>query len=116
MPPAEDPLSRVFHALADPTRRAIIERLAEGPVPAGQLAEPFAISRPAISQHLKVLEEAGLITRTAQARWRLCTLTPEPLEAATDWVERHRAVWSDRFDALDDVLRSARGEQTGENP
>ena len=107
---------RVERSLADPTRRAMIERLARGPLRVGELAEPFAVSRPAISQHLRVLEEAGLITRTPQAQWRLCTLTPEPLEAATDWVERHRAVWSDRFDALDDVLRSARGEQTGENP
>jgi DNA-binding transcriptional ArsR family regulator len=107
---AEDPLSLVFHALADPTRRAIIERLAQGPARVGDLADPFAISRPAISQHLRVLEEAGLITRTVEAQWRLCSLTPEPLEAATDWVERNRRVWSDRFDILDDVLRTMRGD------
>ena len=117
MQSAEDPLSRVFHALADPTRRAMIERLARGPQRVGELAEPFAVSRPAISQHLRVLEEAGLITRTPQAQWRLCTLTPEPLEAppaVTDWVEEHRRIWSGRFDALEDVLHSVQGAQDGD--
>ena len=119
---AADPLSRVFHALADPTRRAMIERLARGPLRVGELAEPFAVSRPAISQHLRVLEEAGLITRTPQAQWRLCTLTPGPLEAAPDWVEGHRRIWSGRFDALEDVLRSmpsvhsAEGAQDPQDP
>ena len=114
MQSAADPLSRVFHALADPTRRAMIERLSRGPLRVGELAEPFAVSRPAISQHLRVLEEAGLITRTPQAQWRLCTLTPEPLEAATDWVEEHRRIWSGRFDALEDVLRTVQATQDGD--
>lgn len=104
MQPVGDPLSRVFQALADPTRRSIIERLAQGPARVGDLAEPFAISRPAISQHLRVLEEAGLISRTVEAQWRLCTLTPEPLETATEWVARNRRIWSERFDTLDTVL------------
>lgn len=100
----DDPLSRVFQALADPTRRALIERLAAGEASVGELAEPFGISRPAISQHLRVLEEAGLITRTRRAQWRLCSLTPEPLDEATAWVERNRRIWTERFDALAGVL------------
>lgn len=107
MQQAADPLSRVFHALADPTRRALVEHLARTSASVGELAESLPISRPAVSQHLKVLEEAGLISRTRQAQWRLCALTPEPLDAATAWVQQNLRLWSARFDALDDVLRSA---------
>lgn len=102
-----DQLSSVFHALADPSRRAIIEHLARTSASVGDLAAPLPISRPAVSQHLAVLEEAGLITRTRQAQWRLCELTPEPLDAAADWVQHHRRLWTQRFDALDEVLRNA---------
>jgi len=103
---AADELSLVFQALADPTRRAILSRLHAGPTTVGELAEPFAMSRPAISQHLKVLERAGLIERTATAQWRTCTLRTEPLDEASAWVERHRAEWNERFDRLDEHLRT----------
>lgn len=106
---AMDELSAVFQALADPTRRAIISRLREGPTTVSELAEPFAMSRPAISQHLKVLERAGLIERTADAQWRRCTLRTAPLETASAWVDRHRDEWNDRFDLLDERLRELKG-------
>lgn len=111
----DDPLSRVFRALADPTRRALIERLAQGEASVGELAEPFDMSGPAISQHLRVLEEAELITRTRRAQWRLCALNPEPLETANAWVERHREVWTRRFDALDGVLHTLQDPSPGED-
>jgi DNA-binding transcriptional ArsR family regulator len=106
---ATDDLSTVFQALADPTRRAIISRLREGATTVSELAEPFAMSRPAISQHLKVLERAGLIERTADAQWRRCTLRTAPLDEASVWVERHRGEWSERFDLLDERLRDLKG-------
>lgn len=105
-----DDLSLVFQALADPTRRAMISRLSGGSTTVGELAAPFAMSRPAISQHLKVLERAGLIERTVDAQWRRCTLRTEPLDEASAWVERHRAEWNARFDALDERLRELKGK------
>ncbi|WP_395245136.1 ArsR/SmtB family transcription factor [Agromyces sp. MMS24-K17] len=108
---ASDELSLVFQALADPTRRAIITRLREGAATVGELAEPFAMSRPAISQHLRVLERAGLIERTANAQWRTCTLRTEPLDEASAWVERHRIEWNERFDRLDARLREMKGDR-----
>jgi DNA-binding transcriptional ArsR family regulator len=99
-----DTLSATFAALADPTRRAILARLAEGTASVNELAEPFAISLPAVSRHLKVLERAKLITREREAQWRPCRLAPQPLKAAADWVERYRAFWEARFDALDALL------------
>lgn len=114
MPQATDPLSRVFFALADPTRRAILERLAAGDATVGELAEPHAMSRPAISQHLGVLEGAGLIVRTRQGQWRSCALRPETLADAERWVVESRAVWEDRFDRLDGVLTElANGRRRG---
>lgn len=110
MAAAGDELSLVFQALADPTRRAILSRLRVGPTTVGELAEPFAMSRPAISQHLNVLERAGLIERTVNAQWRTCTLRTEPLDEASDWVERHRGEWNERFDLLDQQLRRMKGE------
>ena len=110
MKAADDELSLVFQALADPTRRAILSRLRVGPTTVGELAEPFAMSRPAISQHLNVLERAGLIERTVNAQWRTCTLRTEPLDEASDWVERHRGEWNERFDLLDRQLRRMKGE------
>ncbi|WP_024796121.1 ArsR/SmtB family transcription factor [Tomitella biformata] len=99
------PLDLVFAALSDPTRRAIITRLSQGPATAGELAEPLPISKPAVSQHLKVLERAGLITRTAHAQWRTCSLRTEPLDEAAAWVDKHLRDWQESFDALDERLR-----------
>lgn len=107
----DDPLSRVFQALADSVRRGILERLSSGPATVGELAEPFEISGPAISQHLKVLEIAGLIERSTHAQWRVCSLRPEPLDEATAWLERNRALWQNRFDQLDEVLARLRYRQ-----
>jgi len=96
-----DRLSHTFAALADPTRRAILARLAEeGDTTVGDLARPFRISLPAVSRHLKVLEEARLIIRRKDAQWRRCRLTPEALHEASQWIERYRRYWEERFDAL----------------
>ena len=110
MPPTADALDLVFQALADPTRRAIISRLREGPTTVGDLARPFAVSRPAISQHLNVLDRAGLIERTADAQRRRVSLLTQPLDEASAWVERHRATWDERFDLMEDRLRVLQGE------
>ncbi|HEY7607648.1 MAG TPA: metalloregulator ArsR/SmtB family transcription factor [Alphaproteobacteria bacterium] len=99
-----DALSATFSALADPTRRAILARLALGEATVNELAAPFAISLPAVSRHLKVLEKARLITREREAQWRRCRLAPEALKDAAEWVERYRAFWDARFDALDKLL------------
>jgi DNA-binding transcriptional ArsR family regulator len=103
---ADDQLSVIFAALADPTRRAILARLADGDATVTELAEPFAISMPAISRHLKVLERAGLISRSRSGQWRSSTLQAGPLRAATDWMERYRQYWDASFDRLDAHLRS----------
>lgn len=100
-----DRLSSTFAALADPTRRAILARLASGEASVTELAEPFRISLPAVSKHLKVLEHAGLITRGRDAQWRPCRLAPEPLKDVSDWVERYRQMWEGRLDRLDEYLR-----------
>ena len=97
-------LNSVFAALADPTRRAIIERLALGEATAGELAEPFGISKPAVSKHLKVLENAKLIVRKKDAQWRLFELRSESLRIASDWIARYREYWEDQLDALADYL------------
>lgn len=99
-----DPLSETFGALADPTRRAILARLSHGEATVTELSEPFAISGPAISKHLKVLERAGLITRGREAQWRPCRIEPQALRAVDDWLERYRALWTERFDRLDRYL------------
>jgi DNA-binding transcriptional ArsR family regulator len=99
-------LDRTFAALADPTRREILARLAAGDATVNELAEPFALSLPAISKHLKVLEHSGLISRTRQAQTRPCHLEVQALEPAVDWIERNRQVWTDRFDALERHLRA----------
>jgi DNA-binding transcriptional ArsR family regulator len=101
-----DQLSSVFGALADPTRRAILARLVEGDLAVRDVAAPFAMSQPAISRHLKVLESAGLISRTRRATARLSHLEPEPLREATTWLARYQALWDERFDQLDEVLAS----------
>lgn len=99
-----DTLSATFAALADPTRRAILARLSQGEASVKELAEPFPISPPAITKHLKVLERAGLITRSRDAQWRPCKLEAKPLQEAAEWVEQYRQLWESRFDRLEDYL------------
>ena len=107
-----DQLSVTLSALADPTRRAILERLADGEANVGELAEPFPISLQAVSKHLKVLERAELITRTHTAQWRPCRLRPEPLEQVIAWLQDRR-FWDESFDRLEDHLRRAQANQEG---
>lgn len=107
----EERLDRTFGALADPTRRAILARLAEGDATVSELAEPFTISLPAISRHLKVLEQAGLITRSRNAQWRSSTLQADTLREVIDWVEPYRELWDARLDRLDAHLKRMKKEQ-----
>ena len=100
-----DQLSATFAALADPTRRAILARLASGAATVTQVAEPFEMSLPAVSKHLKVLERAGLIARGRAAQWRPCKLEARPLKEVADWVEHYRNFWTASFDRLDEYLR-----------
>ena len=100
-----DQLSLTFGALSDPTRRAILARLARGPAAVTELAAPFEMTLPAVSKHLKVLERAGLIERGREAQWRPCELKAKPLKDAAEWVERYRTFWEDRLDRLDVYLR-----------
>ena len=111
-----DPLSATFAALADPTRRAILARLVEGEAPVTELAEPFEMSLPAVSKHLKVLERARLIERSRHAQWRPCHLAPEPLKEVADWVGRYRRFWEERLDRLDDYLSELQGKPASERP
>lgn len=98
-------LDRTFSALADPTRRAILSRLVSGQASVTELAEPFQMSLPAVSKHLKVLDRAGLIVRGREAQWRPCRLDAGPLKEVADWVERYRRFWDESLDRLDDYLR-----------
>ncbi|CAM5221827.1 ArsR family transcriptional regulator [Bosea thiooxidans] len=100
-----DPLSLTFAALADPTRRAILARLSQGESSVKELAEPFAMSLPAVSKHLKVLERAGLITRGREAQWRPCRLDPGPLQDVSQWLEHYSRFWDQSLGRLDAVLR-----------
>lgn len=100
-----DRLSTTFAALSDPTRRAILARLVAGEASVNELAEPFAMSLPAVSKHLKVLEHAGLIARGREAQWRPCRLEAAPLKDAVDWLERYRRFWEERLDGLGVYLR-----------
>src|SRR5690349_11206952 len=106
-----DPLSTTFAALADPTRRAILARLALGEASVTELAEPFAISQPAISKHLKVLERAGLISRGRDAQKRPCRLQAKPLEEANTWLESYRQYWEESFENLDSLLEEMKSEK-----
>ena len=106
-----DRLSTTFAALADPTRRAILARLVSGQASVTQLAEPFEMSMPAISKHLKVLEQAGLIARGREAQWRPCRLEAGPLKNVADWVEHYRRFWEQSFDRLDDYLRELKKKE-----
>ena len=105
-----DRLDRTFAALADPTRRAILARLASGEASVTELAEPFAMSLPGISKHLKVLERAGLIVRSREAQWRPCRLEPRPLKDAANWLEHYRHFWEGSFDRLETYLKALQGK------
>ena len=106
-----DHLSATFSALADPTRRAILARLASGECSVTELAEPFAMSMPAVSKHLRVLERAGLIARGREAQWRPCRLEAAPLKDVADWVERYREIWEQRLDRLDLYLQELKTKE-----
>jgi DNA-binding transcriptional ArsR family regulator len=107
-----DRLSATFAALADPTRRAILARLALGETSVTELAEPFTMSMPAVSKHLKVLERAGLITRGREAQWRPCRIEVEALKPVDEWLENYRRLWEERFDRLDAYLRELQAKDT----
>lgn len=109
---SQQSLDAVFAALADPTRRAILARLADGEVSVTELAEPFDMSQPAISKHLKVLERAGLVSRGRDAQRRPCRLEPQPLAAATGWLEQYREFWEARYRRLDDLLAELQKKPT----
>src|SRR5499427_51506 len=108
---APDPLSITFSALADPTRRAILARLASGEASVTELAAPFEMSLPAVSKHLKVLERAGLIARSREAQWRPCRLEAARLKEVDDWLERYRRFWEESFDRLDEYLRKLQAKE-----
>jgi DNA-binding transcriptional ArsR family regulator len=110
-----DALSQTFSALADPTRRAILARLASSDATVGELAEPFEMSLPAVSRHLKVLTEAGLIERSTEAQWRRCALRGEGMRAAADWIEFYRRFWEESFDRLDAFLKRTAPAKTAES-
>jgi DNA-binding transcriptional ArsR family regulator len=109
-----DQLSATFAALADPTRRAILERLAAGEATVSELAEPFDMSLPAISKHLKVLQQAGLVEQGRQAQWRPCRLRPQPLQEVAVWIARYREFLGQSYDRLDVYLRDIQRKQKGE--
>lgn len=111
-----DQLNKTFSALADPTRRAILSRLAKGDATVTEIAEPFAMTLPAVSKHLKVLESAGLIARGREAQWRPCRLEAEPLKAADEWIERYRQFWEGRFDRLEQFLDRVQKEDAQHPP
>ena len=115
---AADQLSTTFAALADPTRRAILARLVSGERSVTELAEPFEMSLPAVSKHLRVLERAGLIARGRDAQWRPCRIEAGPLKQVADWAERYRHIWEARFDRLDDYLQELKTKEKkhGRNP
>ena len=108
---AADHLSVTFAALADPTRRAILARLASGECSVTELAEPFEMSMPAVSKHLRVLERAGLIARGREAQWRPCRIDAAPLKEVADWTERYRAFWEERFDRLELYLQELQAKE-----
>jgi DNA-binding transcriptional ArsR family regulator len=107
---SSDSISATFAALANPTRRAILARLMAGPASVTELGEPFQMSMPAISKHLRVLEHAGLIARGREAQWRPCRLEASPLKDVADWVEPYRRIWEQRFDRLDEYLQEMKKE------
>jgi DNA-binding transcriptional ArsR family regulator len=110
-----DQLSATFSALADPTRRAILTRLAEGEASVQEISRPFQMTLPAVSKHLKVLQRAGLVEQGRRAQWRPCRIKAEPLKDAADWVEQYRTLWEERFDRLDEYLQEMK-QKAGEQP
>jgi DNA-binding transcriptional ArsR family regulator len=108
-----DRLTLTFSALSDPTRRAILAQLAQGERTVKELSRPFAISAPAIARHLKVLEQAGLISRGREAQWRPCRIEPEALRGVADWVGEYRKIWEESFDRLDAYLKTLKGKKHG---
>lgn len=110
-----DQISLTFAALADPTRRAILAKLAKGEASVTELAEPFKMSMPAISKHLKVLEKAGLIARAREAQYRPCRIEGAPLKQVSDWVEKYREIWEQRFDRLESYLQELKKEEEKKN-
>jgi DNA-binding transcriptional ArsR family regulator len=108
----QDAISSTFSALADPTRRAILARLALGETSVTELAEPFEMSMPAVSKHLRVLERAGLIARGREAQWRPCKLKAEPLRQAAGWLEEYRQFWEQSFDRLDEYLKQLQAKES----
>ena len=111
-----DPLSVTFAALADPTRRAILARLASGEATVTELAAPFDTSLPAISRHLRVLRQAGLIEQGRQAQWRPCRLQPEPLRGVSEWLDRYLEIWEERYQRLDSYLETMQAAEPAEAP
>lgn len=109
--PPDDQLTATFSALADPTRRAILARLANGDATVTELAEPFEMSLPAVSRHLKVLEQAGLISRSRDAQWRPCRLAPEPLKDAAGWLDDYRRFWEESLDRLNDYVKDLKRQR-----
>ena len=115
-PTEEDRLTETFAALANTTRRAILARLARGEATVNELAEPFEMTLPAISKHIKVLERAGLVVRGHRAQYRPCSLEAAPLETVSTWAERYRPIWEARFDRMDDYIRQMRPQpETGKD-
>ena len=112
---APDTLSTTFAALADPTRRAILARLADGETSVTELAQPFEMSLPAVSRHLKVLERAGLVARGRDAQWRPCRLEAAPLREAVDWLERYRRFWEGSLDRLEDYLGEMQAKESDDD-
>lgn len=112
----QDALSTTFAALADPTRRGILARLAESQATVTQLAEPFALKLPTVSKHLKVLQRAGLVTQGRRAQWRPCRLEAQPLREVSDWVERYRQIWEERYERLDAYLVELREKEEDREP
>jgi DNA-binding transcriptional ArsR family regulator len=110
-----DELSSTFAALADPTRRAILARLADGEATVNELAEPFHLKLPTVSKHLKVLQRAGLVTQSRKAQWRPCRLEPAPLKDVADWVERYRRIWDERLNQLDAYLTELQTKEKSRN-
>lgn len=111
----DDRLSEIFAALANTTRRAILERLAEGEATVNELAEPFNMSLPAISKHIKVLEKAGLITQGQKAQYRPCKIDAAPLQEISNWTEQYRHIWEDRFDRMDDYINQLNQKQENDH-
>jgi DNA-binding transcriptional ArsR family regulator len=111
-----DQLSMTFAALADPTRRAILARLAQGEATVNELAEPFALSLPTVSKHLKVLQQAGLISQGRRAQWRPCRLEAAPLQDVANWTEGYRRFWDENFDRLDEYLQELQAQGKDQTP